>query len=232
MSFFLAFLAGILTIAAPCILPMLPVVLGSSIGQADRFRPACIAAGFVVAFSTVAFLFSLVADVMGLSQQVLRDLAIGMLMIFGILMIWPEAFRRLSVHLSGIANMANALGTRGSSGRLGGFLLGISLGAVWTPCAGPVLGSILTLIATDRDHARAAILLFSYSVGAGVPMLAIAYGGQHVSRRIPRIARYSYRLQQGFGVLITMLAVALYLQYDTLMTVWLSAWFPSFQVRL
>ncbi|WP_368734835.1 cytochrome c biogenesis CcdA family protein, partial [Klebsiella pneumoniae] len=70
---------------------------------------------------------------------------------------------------------------------------------VWTPCAGPVLGSILTLVATSRNLGWAGTLLVAYAIGAAIPMLAIAYGGQAATTRVRSLARISPRLQQGFG---------------------------------
>lgn len=224
---FLALLAGVLTIAAPCILPMLPVVLGTSMGQTSRSRPAFIALGFVLAFSGFALLFGVFATVLGLSQDTLRNAAIVLLLVFGVLMLWERPFAQLAVRLGGVANAASELGNRAGSDNVGGLLLGMTMGAVWTPCAGPVLGSILTLVATAHDLARAALLLLSYAIGAGIPMLIIAYGGQAVSTRVRGIARYSVRMQQVFGAIVVLTAVAMFFQYDTLLTLWLSDFYPS-----
>ena len=103
------------------------------------------------------------------------------------------------------------------------------LGLVWTPCAGPVLASILTMIATAPHIGWAALLLIVYAVGAAVPMLAIAYGGQFVTTRVRSIARVSRRLQQGFGAVIIVFAAAMYLQYDTLIT---AGFYPNGQFGL
>ena len=117
-------------------------------------------------------------------------------------------------------------------GAVGGFVLGTTLGLVWTPCAGPVLGSILTVVATSRDTAWASVLLVVYAVGAAIPMLAIAYGGQAITTRVRGIARFSPRLQQGFGVIVIAFAVLSYFQYDTLIVAWLTAFYPQGQIGL
>lgn len=228
----LAFLAGLLTIAAPCVLPMLPVVLGASIGQRDRSRPVFIALGFSLAFTAAALLFTTFSHVLGLTQNTLRQAAIVMLLVFGTLMIWPRPFEWLSMHMSGLLNRMNAVGDRAGSGKLGGLLLGLSLGAVWTPCAGPVLGSILTLVATTPEPAQAALLLGCYSLGAALPMLGIAYGGQYASVRVRELARHAHRLQQGFGVVVVLTALAMHFQYDSVVAVWLSDFYPSISTGL
>jgi cytochrome c biogenesis protein CcdA len=228
----LALAAGVLTVAAPCVLPMLPVVLGASVGQHDRSRPVFIALGFAFAFCAVALAFSVFSHVLGLSQETLRGAATVMLLVFGLLMIWRTPFDWLAVRMNGMVNRANALGDRAGSGKLGGLVLGLTLGALWTPCAGPVLGSILTLVATAPDIGQAGLLLACYSLGAALPMMAIAYGGQYVTARVRRFAGRTHRLQQGFGVFVVLTAVAMFFDYDTLATVWLSNFYPQIATGL
>jgi cytochrome c biogenesis protein CcdA len=115
---------------------------------------------------------------------------------------------------------------------IGGFVLGTTLGLVWTPCAGPVLGSILTVIATSKDTAWASLLLIVYAIGAALPMLAIAYGGQAVTSRVRSAARIAPRLQQGFGVVVIAFALLSYFQYDTLIVSWLTGFYPNGQIGL
>ncbi len=223
----LALAAGTLTVAAPCVLPMLPVVLGASVGHHHRARPVFIALGFALAFGSVALLFNLFSHVLGLTPDGLRNLATALLLVFGVLMIWSTPFQWLAMHSNGWLNHISGLGDRAGSGNLGGLVLGLSLGAVWTPCAGPVLGSILTLVATEPDNARAALLLACYSIGAALPMLAIAYGGQYATTRVRQLARHTHRLQQGFGVVIVGVALAMFFQLDGHITVWLTQFYPQ-----
>ncbi len=223
----IAFAAGLLTAGAPCILPMLPLILGTSIGQASPLRPVFIVLGFVTAFAGVALAFAVFADAVGLSQGALRTTSVGLLATFGLLMIWPRALEAATAPLGGLVNQATQIGGAAGASNLGGFVLGMTLGAVWTPCAGPVLGSILTLIATSQDPVQAGSMLFAYALGAGMPMLLIAYGGQQLSLRVRGLARYSRRLQQGFGGLIVITAAAIYLQYDIIAAAWLSSFYPQ-----
>jgi len=111
-------------------------------------------------------------------------------------------------------------------------VLGTTLGLVWTPCAGPVLGAILSAVATSPDHKRAALLLVTYSIGAALPMLTIAYGGQVISAKLRRIAPYAGRLQQGFGVIVIAFAASALLQYDAVALAWLGQFFPDGRIGL
>jgi cytochrome c-type biogenesis protein len=228
----LALLAGIVTIAAPCTLPMLPILLGASVGQTGKVRPALIALGFVLSFSAAALVLSAITRVFDFDPNHLRSGAAILLLGFGLLMIWPAPFEWLSIRIGGLAGGASAGNTAFRQGNIGGFVLGTTLGLVWTPCAGPVLGSILTVVATSRDTAWASALLVVYATGAAIPMLAIAYGGQAVTTRVRSIARISPRLQQGFGVVVIGFAIASYFQYDTLIVAWLTGFYPNGQIGL
>lgn len=226
-----AILAGVLTIAAPCTLPMLPILLGASIGRSSHLRPAMIALGFVVSFSAVALLLGALTRLFDFDPNVLREAAAILLLGFGLLMLWPAPFEWLSIRLNGLLNLGAAGGVQ-HEGALGGLVLGTTLGLVWTPCAGPVLGSILTLVATSKNLAWAGTLLVAYAIGAAIPMLAIAYGGQAATTRVRSLARISPRLQQGFGVVVIAFALAAYFQYDTLIVAWLTGFYPTGQIGL
>lgn len=228
LQILLAILAGILTVGAPCILPILPILLGSTVGQTGKTRVLAIVSGFILTFAVVGVSLSLLINQLGLAPDTLRNVAVVMLAIFGTFLIWPTPFEHLTRRFGGLFNRMGAIGNRyGNSGNWGGFVLGVVLGIIWTPCAGPVLGSILTLVATSTDLARAGILLFAYAVGAGIPMLIIGYGSQYVTARVAKIARYSKILQQFFGILIVLLAVAMFFQYDLVLQAKLLEFFPS-----
>src|SRR6516165_1776889 len=167
-----ALLAGIVTVAAPCTLPVLPILFGASIGQTSTARPVFIALGFVASFAVAAIVFSAVTQIVGIDPDRLRTVAIGLLLIFGFMMLWPRPFEWLGARTGDLLNRVHRIPIRARSGNVGGFVLGTTLGLIWTPCAGPVLASILTVIATTLHIEWAALLLIVYAVGAAVPMLA------------------------------------------------------------
>jgi cytochrome c biogenesis protein CcdA len=209
----LALLGGVLTIASPCVLPILPIVLGGTLQDGDRSRPLFIVAGFVAAFAAVGLLLAGASQQLVLAHETVRTAGIAMLVLTGLAMLWKAPYAWLMQRAANL--LPSSSPERG--GKLGGLLLGISLGAVWTPCAGPVLASILVLVAQAQDIGRSSTLLLLYALGAGIPMLAIAYGGQYMRQRVRAIARYTDRLQQVFGALILATAIAVYFQYDVLL---------------
>src|SRR5258707_12789737 len=147
LNLVLALLAGVVTVAAPCTLPMLPILLGASVGQTGKIRPAMIAFGFVISFSAAALLLSAITRIFDFDPNTLRTGAAILLLGFGLLMIWPAPFEWLSIRLNGLMN-GQAGNATSRQGNIGGFVLGTTLGLGWTPCAGPALGSILTRAAT------------------------------------------------------------------------------------
>ncbi len=224
----LALVAGILTIAAPCILLPLPIILGGSVGQKSKTRPFFITLGFIISFASVALLVNFLVQRLGLDPNTLRTGAVVLLVIFAFFMIWPTPFELLMTRMNGLINRANKTGQSAGNGNLGGFILGLIIGIVWAPCAGPILGSILTLIALQKNAGQASLLLIAYAIGAGIPMLGIAYGGQALTTKVKSIAKYSHRLQQVFGVVLILLAGAIYFQYDTVIQAKLVEKFPGF----
>lgn len=211
-----AVLAGILTVGAPCILPLLPILLGSSIGG-SKTRPLFIAGGFALTFAILGLTLSYLTTSLDIDPNILRHVAVVLLALFGLLMLWPTPFEKLTAYLSNFSTKATGWSRAAGNGNFGGFVLGVTLGVIWTPCAGPVLGSILTLIATQSDLAAASVLLVAYAIGAAIPMLIIAYGGQLAASKVRALAPYTIRIQQVFGVIIILMAIAIYFGYDTVL---------------
>lgn len=227
LQILLAFIGGVLTIAAPCIILPLPIILGASTGQTDKRRPLFIALGFTGTFAILGISLNFLIQNLGLDPNVLRLVAVILLAIFAVFMIWPEGFQKLSGRFNGIMNKASSTAANAGSGVGGGLLVGAIIGIIWAPCAGPILASILTLIAQEKELSKAALLLVSYSIGAGVPMLLVAYGGQAITTKIRGIAKYSTQLEKIFGVILLLLAFAIYFQYDTLLQAKIVEKFPS-----
>ena len=162
----IALVAGFVTAISPCVLPVLPVLLA---GGATGRKPLRIIAGLVASFVVFTLFASWILGKLGLPQDLLRNLAIALLFVVAATLLVPQLARLVERPFARL--------TRYRAGG-GGFLLGASLGLVFTPCAGPVLGAISTQAAQERFGWRAILLTVAYAVGAGVPMLLIAYGGQ------------------------------------------------------
>ena len=222
----LALLAGLATVASPCVLPVLPFLLGASVDTPARRRPLLIVAGFVLSFSAFALALGAVSEAAQLAQETLRSGAIVLLGVSGLLRIWPGPWDALVARVRPV--LARLRGVdRGAVPRQGGaFVLGLSLGAVWTPCAGPVLASILALVVGAHDPLRAARLVGLYALGAALPMLALIHGGQAMVGSVRAVARHAVALQRAFGVLVLAAAAALWFQVDAQLAAHIPSIFP------
>ncbi|WP_309643397.1 cytochrome c biogenesis CcdA family protein [Phenylobacterium sp.] len=220
----LAFLAGLATAASPCILPVLPLVLGASVGSTNPLRPVAIVGGFVASFSVAALFLGILTRSLGLSPDILRTIACVFIALLGVALVWPRPFEKLAGLAAPLTQFGFRSG-RADDGLTSALLLGMSLGVIWTPCAGPILAAILTLVASAESLSRSAGLVLAYGVGAGLPMLAIAYGGQAATTQARQVARHADGLRRVFGVLVIAVAAAIYSQYDVLATVWLTSLF-------
>ena len=231
----LAFGAGLATVASPCILPILPLLLGAATvspgngtSPAQRHGPAFIVLGFVLSFVTAALLFSASTRVLGLSQDHLRAASLALLLAMGVLLVWPALLERAMAPLGGLADVAQRLGDRAGAGYGGKLLIGATLGLLWTPCAGPVLASMLALLALgEQPTTQIAGLLTAYALGAGLPMLAIAYGGQAATGKVRALALHAGAIRRTFGVLVIATVAAMHWQLDTAAVSWISRQLPT-----
>jgi thiol-disulfide isomerase/thioredoxin len=165
-------------------------------------------------------LFGASVRVLGVTQGALRQGAIVALWVFGALLLWPALAERAMAPLGGVADWAARRGM--APGTWGGLGLGLTLGLLWTPCAGPVLAGILALVAAQSDAAQAAALLLAYSLGSGLPMLGIAHGGQTVLQRTRALARHAGAIRQGFGAIVIVAASAMHWGWDTAAAAWVA----------
>lgn len=220
-QFLLALLAGLVTIGGPCILPLLPIVLGTGTTSRHPLRPVAIVLGFTVTFTAFAVIFSLFGSFLGLKPDTWRYLSAVIIGLFGLMMVFPKIQTSLFGKLEPLLAKLTPRGTAARSDLISGFILGLSLGAIWTPCAGPILGSILTLIAAKQQLAQAGALLFAFALGAGIPMLLIAYGGQYAVKHVRAFSKYTAIIQRVFGGLIILVAIALITKTDVALQAYL-----------
>lgn len=172
-SFALAFAAGVLTILSPCVLPLVPMVLGGASAE-HRMAPVALAAGVGVSFAVIGGVLASVGFAVGFDGSVLRPLAALLLMGIGLVLIVPVLQTRLSVAAGPLSNWANTtLGGFSTSGLTGQFLLGLLLGAVWTPCAGPTLGAASLLASRGQNLPAVALTMLLFGLGTGLALAAL-----------------------------------------------------------
>jgi cytochrome c biogenesis protein CcdA/thiol-disulfide isomerase/thioredoxin len=199
-------LAGTITAISPCVLPVLPILLAGSATGPPR-RPYAIVAGVVASFTIFTLFAAALLDALGLPDDVLRNLALALLFVLAATLVFPRLGTFVSARLSRLARRpARDLG--------GGFLLGASLGLVFVPCAGPVLAAVAVIAAEREVGLDGFVLTFSYAVGAGLPMLAVAVAGQRAVARSKAVQARAAIVRRGLGVVVAATAVAIALELD------------------
>jgi cytochrome c-type biogenesis protein len=230
LSLALALLGGLLTVFSPCILPVLPIIVGRSL-QSHRYGPVALVLGLVGGFALAGSLLGVSASWFTQLAGWLRKGAIVLLLVMGLLKLFPSTlFEQWRYRLFSYFKYLPVIRRRKAPVRVGlagEFWLGTQLGLLWTPCAGPVLGSILVLAAVDHQAVGAFKLLLLYGMGAALPMLMFAYGGRYLSGRLLGLRAYGDRLQRVGGAVVAGTAIAILLGWDVRVQLWLAPFFPA-----
>ena len=203
------FLAGAATALSPCVLPVLPVALSAG-ATGGRGRPLGIVVGLAVSFTFATVVLVYVISALGLPDDLLRKLAIAVLIGFGLTLMAPPLAARLEGWISGIVSRAGGPRTD-AEGFWSGILVGLSLGFVYAPCAGPILAGVITVSASQSfDTGRLAVAL-SYGIGSAVVLYTLMLGGR---RAIAPLARRGAALQVAMGAVMVVVGLAMLGNYD------------------
>jgi cytochrome c biogenesis protein CcdA len=172
-SIALGFAAGALTTLSPCVLPLLPLVLGPATARSALAVPA-LAAGLALSFVLVGLFVATIGFSIGLDGEVFRNIAAVLLFVFGLVLLSGALQHRFALLTGGISNGANRLMGRLAPTGLGGqFALGVLLGAVWSPCVGPTLGAASVLAAQRQDLLGVAGVMLAFGLGTSLPLLLV-----------------------------------------------------------
>lgn len=227
-----AFLAGIVTVLSPCILPILPLILSSSLGgeNVGKSRPFGVVVGFVASFTLFTLFLSTIVRAVNISADTLRLVSVVVIAAFGLSLLIPKfqlLLERLFSRLSRLAPKANTKKGFGS-----GFVLGLSLGLLWTPCVGPILASVISLALTGSVTVAAFVITFAYALGTALPMLLVMWGGRELLNRVPWLLRNTQNIQKAFGVLMILTAVAIFTNLDRTFQTYIINTFPQYGTGL
>ncbi|MEP6776291.1 MAG: cytochrome c biogenesis CcdA family protein, partial [Chloroflexota bacterium] len=207
-----AFLAGVVTIISPCVLPVLPILVSTSTGG-GRSRPFGIVAGLAVTFTAATLGVTAAAQALALPTVWLRTGAIILLGVFGLTLLIPALGERVERLLAPLTRMVSGNPRQGGFGV--GLIVGSGLGLLWAPCVGPIMASVIGLTATVGITPQAVAITLAYSLGAALPMLAVAYGGRGLAARARTLGPRTNLVKQAFGALTVVACVALFLGADT-----------------
>jgi cytochrome c biogenesis protein CcdA/thiol-disulfide isomerase/thioredoxin len=218
----IAFLAGLITALSPCVLPVLPILLA---GGASGRRPYGIILGLVGSFSVFTVIGASLLGSLGLPEDTLRNLAIALLFVLAATLLFPR--------LAGLAERPLLfLARRRPRTESNGVVLGLSLGLVFVPCAGPVLAAVTALSATGGGGLETFFVALAYALGAALPMLAIALGSRRLAEGIGLLRRHAEATRRAAGVLLGVAALAIALGADQRFTTAVPGYTEALQDRI
>jgi cytochrome c biogenesis protein CcdA len=174
----LAYVAGVLSTLSPCVLPLIPLVIGAAMEQ-HRLGPLALAGGLALSFAVLGVLVATVGFALGIDVAAIRYAGAVMLIAFGVVLLSSRLQLGFAQTTTGLVAPLTAMVDRVTpQGPAGQFGLGILLGAVWAPCTGPALGSAITLAAQGETALYAASVMAVFAVGAATPLLLLGYGAR------------------------------------------------------
>ena len=172
-SIALAFVAGVLSLLSPCVLPILPVVLGAAASD-HKLGPLALAGGLALSFVTIGLFVATIGYGIGLNAEVFRAVGALLIIAIGMVLLLPTLQARLALASGPLANWTDQrFGALRDTSLAGQFWIGVLLGAVWSPCVGPTLGAASLLAAQGRDLPQVAITMLAFGIGAALPLLAL-----------------------------------------------------------
>lgn len=199
-SFGLAFLAGLLTTLSPCVLPLIPILVGAAV-SAHRFGSCALIGGLMLSFMVIGVTLGSLGTVMGFEPDHLRLAGGVLLMGFGVLLFSTALQARFSAAISRLGMGQGALARFNPEGLYGQFLLGMLLGVVWSPCVGPTLGVAITLASQGQALAQVALVMLLFSLGAGLPLLMLGMlSRQAMGSWLARIRDAGQKAKKLFGI--------------------------------
>jgi cytochrome c biogenesis protein CcdA len=214
-SMVLAFAAGVLSILSPCVLPILPIVLGAA-ASAERLGPLALAAGLALSFTAFGLFIATIGYAIGINADVLRYAAAVVVIALGLLLTLPRAQAQLAAASGPIANWTDRrFGARTGSGLSGQFGVGVLLGAVWSPCVGPTLGAASLLAAQGQNLLQVGAIMFVFGIGAALPLLLLGLlSREALARWRNRLMSAGQAAKAGLGIALIVIGAIVLTGYD------------------
>ena len=218
----LALIAGVLTILSPCVLPLVPILMGSAV-TAHRLGPWALACGVALSFTLAGVFLASVGASLGLDGETFRQVAALLLIVFGLILLSARLQVLLAAATTGLTGSGNALLSRITLDGLGGqFVLGLLLGVVWSPCVGPTLGAATTLASQGRNLAQVSLLMAVFGLGASAPMLLIGSLSRATLLRLRgSLNKAGQRGKQVLGIALLLLGALILSHTDHRLEAWL-----------
>jgi cytochrome c biogenesis protein CcdA len=178
-----ALIAGVLSTLSPCVVPLLPIILGTAAGE-HRLGPAALAAGLALSFVAIGLFIATIGFAIGLDENFFRIIAAVLLIGIGAVLLVPPLQTQLVAAAAPVTTWADSrFGGVNTQGLHGQFALGLLLGAVWSPCVGPTLGAASLLASQGKDLGQVALVMAAFGVGAAMPLLLLGMASREAMQR-------------------------------------------------
>jgi cytochrome c-type biogenesis protein len=236
MDLVFAYIAGLLTLINPCVLPVLPIVLASAL-QAGRAGPLALAAGMSVSFVVLGLLVTAFGASLGLTPETLSQAGAVVMIAFGLVLLVPRAGAIFEAVTAGFAARADAgVGAVDRSGMSGQFIGGLLLGAVWSPCIGPTLGGAIALASQRQDLLWSGAIMVGFALGVSTLILGLGYGTRAAMlRRRDSLRRLALVSRPLLGAAFLVVGVAIFFKLHHYIEIWaintLPPWLLDLSVR-
>lgn len=232
-AFGLVFVAGALSTLSPCVLPIVPILIGSAM-NAHRRAPLMLAAGLAISYAVIGTALAWAGNMLTFDPDIVRKLGAGLLGIFAVLLLFGSLQERFAVATSGISNAGNQLLARTRlEGLPGQFIVGLVLGAVWSPCVGPTLGAAIVLASEGHSLVRSALLMALFAIGATAPILLLASLSRTTMMKVRGKMLKTGRVGKvALGVAMLAIAVFTFTGQDRLLEAWLVNHSPTWLTAL
>lgn len=210
----LSFFAGNISVLSPCVFPAIPFLVGSAF-QEHKLGPVAISLGLITSFVLSTIVFVVLGSALGIEQSSAQKFGAFLLILMGVVYLIPGSQRLMERTFSKFANIGNnIINSSKASGLVGQFIVGLLIGAVWSPCIGPAYGSALALAATSGGRLSGIISIVTFGIGITTPILIIAYGLRKYTLKKEMISKVSYYMKYVFGVAMIGLGVAILFGLD------------------
>lgn len=233
MELVFAYIAGLLTLINPCVLPVLPIVLATSL-QASRHGPLVLAAGMSLSFVILGMAVTTFGYALGLNEQDIARAGAVLMIGFGLILLVPRFSAAFSTATAGVAASADAgLDTVDRKTLRGQFLGGMLLGAVWSPCVGPTLGGAISLASQGQSLGWAAAIMVFFALGVSTIILALGYGARSaLMKRQALMRRIAVAARPVMGIVFVAVGLMLLLNVHHMLEAWLLSVLPAWLIDL
>lgn len=227
-SYGVGLLAGLLSTLSPCVLPIVPILLGSA-ANTHRHAPLALAGGLAISYALVGTALAWAGSALDIDAGLFRTAGAIMLAVLGLVLMSGSLQRRFASATSGLGELGNsALGRMRLDGLRGQFAIGLLLGVVWSPCVGPTLGAAVLLASQGTHLAQVALLMGVFGTGAALPVVALAYVSRGVMLRARgNLMRAGTMGKTALGGIMVMLAVTILTGIDKPLEAWLVDHYPA-----